>query len=303
MTEQEWLVSENPERMLNYLEVGSPGSVPGTVSDRKLRLFACACCRQVWDKITDDAPCPECGDESPYRIYCDYCGKNGCAGKAGRINRSRRAVEVAERYADGLATSKELAAAEEASHTAWSGSDNPAGAARYTCIKNVQHAVQCITRPQMRDLPPPATQATLLRCLVGNPFQPVKLPLSESKCSWCGNTKPCASVDCPWMPGKCPWLTHDDGAVVKLARVAYDERRWDLLPLIADALEEAECKNEAILGHLRNEFWCVQCGAWRVPDLGRCNGCGMTVDREPRSCRGWLHVRGCWVLDLLLGLE
>ena len=39
MTEAEWLACETPERMLAYLR--------GRASERKLRLFAVACCYQA----------------------------------------------------------------------------------------------------------------------------------------------------------------------------------------------------------------------------------------------------------------
>jgi hypothetical protein len=64
------------------------------------------------------------------------------------------------------------------------------------------------------------------------------------------------------------WLAWNDGTLPKLAQVIYDERRFDSLPIIADALEEAGCTHAAILAH--------------------CRGPGP-------------HVRGCWVVDLLLG--
>jgi len=47
MTEAEWLASTNPKRMLSYLA--------GKASERKLRLFACACCRHIWELLPDDA--------------------------------------------------------------------------------------------------------------------------------------------------------------------------------------------------------------------------------------------------------
>ena len=66
------------------------------------------------------------------------------------------------------------------------------------------------------------------------------------------------------------WLAWDDEMVPRLAGRIYEERDWDRLPILADALEEAGCTQEDILAHLR--------------------GPGP-------------HVRGCWVLNLLLGKE
>jgi hypothetical protein len=47
MTESDWLNSTNPVAMLDHLR--------GRGSDRKFRLFACACCRLIWDRFPDQA--------------------------------------------------------------------------------------------------------------------------------------------------------------------------------------------------------------------------------------------------------
>ena len=62
------------------------------------------------------------------------------------------------------------------------------------------------------------------------------------------------------------WLTTD---VIALARGIYAERAFDRMPILADALQDAGCDNAEVLDH--------------------CRGPGP-------------HVRGCWVVDLLLGL-
>jgi hypothetical protein len=79
MTEDLWQVSSDPKAMLEFLR--------GKVSERKLRLFAAAACRMIWDLIGD--------------------------------KRSRLAVEVAERFADGLAPIGELESALEGGKLAW----------------------------------------------------------------------------------------------------------------------------------------------------------------------------------------
>ena len=61
------------------------------------------------------------------------------------------------------------------------------------------------------------------------------------------------------------WRTSN---VTALAQAIYDDRAYDRLPILADALEDAGCTNAAVLNHCR-------------------------LAGE--------HVRGCWVVDLLLG--
>jgi hypothetical protein len=87
-----------------------------------------------------------------------------------------------------------------------------------------------------------ADQMGLLRDIVGNPFLSVAVSPS--------------------------WMLWNDGTIPKLAHGIYDDRAFDHLPILADALEDAGCDDADILAH--------------------CRGPGP-------------HVRGCWVVDLILG--
>src|SRR5262249_41152819 len=88
-----------------------------------------------------------------------------------------------------------------------------------------------------------AAQSCLLRDIFGpRPFRPV-------------------AVD----PG---WLSWNAATTRGLAGAIYEERAFDRLPILADALEEAGCADADLLSHCR----------------------------QPGE-----HVRGCWVVDLLLG--
>jgi hypothetical protein len=63
------------------------------------------------------------------------------------------------------------------------------------------------------------------------------------------------------------WCTSD---VLAMAQAMYSNRDFSAMPILADALQDAGCDEEDILSHCRE-------------------------DRE--------HVRGCWVVDLVLGKE
>lgn len=75
LSEHDWLAARNPYRLLDWLEE------QGLQDARKLRLYCCACCQRVSNHIGDTG---------------------------------RHAVEVSRRYADGEATSEELASARAA---------------------------------------------------------------------------------------------------------------------------------------------------------------------------------------------
>jgi hypothetical protein len=84
-------------------------------------------------------------------------------------------------------------------------------------------------------------QAGFARCILGNPFRPV-------------------TFDPRWRSAD----------TVALARGIYEDRAFDRLLLLADALMDAGCDDEQVIGHCRSE--------------------------GP-------HVRGCWVVDSVLGKE
>jgi ATP-dependent Clp protease ATP-binding subunit ClpA len=68
-------------------------------------------------------------------------------------------------------------------------------------------------------------------------------------------------------PVESNWLDRNSGAAFNIACAIVDERRWETLPILADALEEAGCTDLEMLAHLRT----------------------------PAN-----HQSGCWVLDRLL---
>jgi hypothetical protein len=215
MTEEEWLASDDRQPMLEFLR--------GKQSDRKLRLFACACCRQIWDHLVDD---------------------------------SRGALVVVERFAEGAASLPELSQAQDvaidAARTAegeavWMATSSDAFSAAFEASFCAAGQEACLGWPgrnendQVSVVQEHTTFAALLRDIFGNPFRPVTFDPR--------------------------WRTSD---VVGLAQAIYDDKAFERMPILADALMDAGCEDEQVIGH--------------------CRGDGP-------------YVRGCWVVDLVLGKE
>jgi hypothetical protein len=208
MTESEWSRCTDPQAMLDFLRASRK------LSERQARLFAVACCRRLWPLLTDE--------------------------------RSRKAVEVAERYADGLANQKELRFAFSCAADAYAYASSS-----HTAAAGAANAARPEAGYYARYVTPRREHPALLRDLFGFiPFRPQpRIDLS--------------------------WLAWKDGVVMRLAEAVYEEREMPSgrldnarMAVLADALEEAGCDNQEILGHCRQQ--------------------------------DAVHVRGCWLFDLLL---
>ena len=231
MNEEEWLACTDPTPMLDFLR--------GKVSDRKLRLFVCACCRRIWHKLFD--------------------------------KQSRRAVEVAERLADGQADPAEVAAARtemdellRRKEQEW-GEEASLSEAAFL-YSHVDHLPRMLAQSALEE--GVTTQWTGLAADFKADRPADNRPLVEALHDIFGNPFHSMTIS----PTILAW---NDATVVRLAQAAYEERHLPAgtldngrLAVLADALEEAGCTDADILDHLR--------------------GPGP-------------HVRGCWPVDLCLG--
>jgi hypothetical protein len=210
MNETQWHTCKDPQRLLKFLG--------RRASPRKLRLFACACCRRVGDLLKDQ--------------------------------RSRAALDAAERFADGLIGAKALRKAESAALDAtraaelayWDSMDDndwpvwrSAAAAAWAVSQDDDWALETAGeaadvragpwRPAMVLKTEHAAQCHLVRDIFGNPFRPLS---------------PAALVP---GPGE---------AARRLAQAVYEEGRFADLPMLGDALVAAGCRADDILAHCRS---------------------------------------------------
>jgi hypothetical protein len=214
-------------------------------SQRRARLFACACCRRLWDLLQTDP--------------------------------ARQIVELAEAYADGAVSAAEL---QTANDSALFGDidDRYRGLAEPRLSIRAMDAILAVRRLVSPTFDTP-TAVTVAIFTSKDPASDYFLPLD-----WAGMAAGVPPSDVerteqvkilrdifgnPFRPVSFnpEWRTP---TVLNLANQMYKSRDFSAMPILADALEDACCDNEEILGHCRGE--------------------------GP-------HVRGCWVVDKILGKE
>jgi hypothetical protein len=241
MTEAEWLECKYPPQMLAKLR---------RASDRKLRLFAVACCRRV-------------GQLFPHPSFHD-------------------AVAAVERFADGRADWAEVvgtrelvkAAAKAQRQAERSGPHHWSSAQHKT-----YHAVLVVNHKSVRHAASASSgevvlAASFAAALAGPAAWPDPEYHERTRAAQeAENLAHCELVRDIFgrrlRPAAFPAQLRKP-VIIDLATAVYEARAFERLPILADALEEAGCIDTAVLSHLRG----------------------------PGS-----HVRGCWVLDLVLGRE
>jgi hypothetical protein len=244
---------------------------------RKLLLFAAACCRRIVDLLADE--------------------------------RSRYALDMCERYADGLARSKDWrragVAAEEAAfdaesprlaHGPWLAAAQARAAEAVAGIFDAREgptkgalwareAARAVGKGargdfMMGNLPPIAVPQAIWypweswgavsTSTTSTKTQDVEALAGEAAWKAEGEAQCVLLRDVIGNPFRTPtlppaWRTSD---VVKLAQKIYEEHAFSRMLDLADALEKAGCADRPLLDHAA----------------------------EPEN-----HVRGCWVVDLILG--
>jgi hypothetical protein len=203
-------------------------------SPRKLRYFLVACARRVFPPDPDPEMVEAVAVAERFADQAASIRDLARARTALKAQQASRAIRWGPLYSDHIRSLPAWhATREQAVRAAAEGARCCAWSSTRTTWGN--HTVMTFPEEELR------AQADLLRDIFGNPFRhPVFVP---------------------------PWRSPD---VVQLARGIYEDRAFDRMPILADALEDAGCADPDILSHCRS---------------------------------GGEHGRGCWVVDLVLGRE
>jgi hypothetical protein len=293
---------ERPLSLLDLLD-----ELPPSVSSRKVRLFVAACCRRVWPLLADErsrqavAAAEDFADGRIGRpdllgawteadAVWDHLGRQG-----GGAPYASPEMEAASMVADGMMAFSFLESPEAQREA-------ERGRVKAVTLLSRKLAAECAARAAARPktdrlqaewaaaaaaaglaaVPPlgaDCDEETLSDSHLEEEYQRLQGAFEEEVRSH----RPAALraeqaiqhalfddvFTTPVCAADRAWLKWGEAAP-RLAREIYDGRHFDRLPELADALHAAECVEASLLGHCRE---------------------------------GKHHARGCWALDLLLGLE
>jgi hypothetical protein len=236
MTEEEWLSAIHSDALLRFIEP--------KVSDRKLYCYDIACARRIAPILID--PSSSHAVEVLERFAEGLCNAKDIAGLSWEVEGAAFSVEaghapyqhLAEQIPHSFLT--ELAA--NPTYVVESARRVLTSAAYF--IDRIFSSVPCERRRRDRPITPDSSAlfrpVWLVHEVFGNPFRTVKF--------------------------RKDWRTD---TAITLARTMYKAREFSAMPILADAIQDAGCDNEDVLNH--------------------CRDATLT------------HVRGCWVCDLVLG--
>lgn len=227
MTEEEWLdeADDQDEKRFYLLES------LGLLTDRKVRLFGCACVREVWDDLPEEE--------------------------------LRQAVWVCERFADGQSTATELREASRVAGNLYQGIGDIVADHTPQIVRDLCHPTPSFAMAEGSSAGMSAVVAEV-RADKHTPWHVARKRAKQVQCHFLrdifGNPFRTTEFDPVWR----------SEAAVALAESIYADRAFDRMTILADALEEGRCDDSDVLNHCRTD--------------------------GP-------HVRGCWVVDAVLGKD
>jgi hypothetical protein len=181
----------------------------------------------------------------------------------------RAAAEVGWRLVEGMASLEEVAETREALRVAYEASIDATRAYLVAPVSLCETARLLNVLVLLFNDPWGAARNLIVPQTIVHPGTPVPLLTSEELRTCCWLLRDVfgergAGLTSPWWQDD--WRTD---TAVSLASTMYESRDFSAMPILADALQDAGCDNDDILDHCRDA--------------------------------NQAHVRGCWVVDLVLG--
>jgi hypothetical protein len=287
-SEEEWGRFNHPEALVSWVfsRWGGKAQRQERYDPERLRLFACACLRRVWDLLDDE-----------HRRAVELLEEHVRSPRPGGLVRTRQAYRQASRRLaqewverwdsqwDAGAVIRALEKSSAYTHFGWHILTAIAGPRKLDLVNRLDITARCRAASAVWRASANKPSAAALACSNASEAAGYRDALERARRggrisrnhSFRSAAESSAQADLfrdiyrnPSAPNAVAksCLAWRDGTVVKLARGIDRDQDWSRLPILADALEEAGCDDAGLVAH--------------------CRSAGP-------------HVPGCWAVDLVLG--